>query len=113
PLNRRQRVFDDVVKQPGRNGDDVQLHVGQEIGDGKWVDEIWFARVTHLSAVLERGEDVGPAKELHVGVRAVGPDLFQQVLEANHENWCLNRMLTYVFLLHYTDPVSATAILLA
>ena len=54
--------------------------------------------------------DLGPSEQFDIGVRAVGADFFEQILEANHENRCLTILLTYVFLLHYTGPVSATAI---
>src|SRR5262249_37114723 len=82
--------------------------------------------MAHLAAMLERGEDIGAAQQLDVGVRAVGPDFFQQILEANHENRCLThyrtwaagmsptgsalcRALTCDFLLHYTGPVLPAA----
>ena len=32
-LDGRQRVLDDVVQQAGGDGDGVELHVGQEVGD--------------------------------------------------------------------------------
>ncbi len=35
-----------------------------------------------LSLVLERGEDVGASEQLDVSVRAVGPDLFEQILDS-------------------------------
>src|SRR4030095_14187171 len=78
-----------VVKQPGGDGDDVELHVGQEVGDGERMDEVWLAGMTDLSTVLERREYVGPAKELDIGIRAVCPDFFEQILESNHEKRCL------------------------
>src|SRR5262245_54521265 len=43
-----------------------------------------------LPLVLESRKHIGPAEQLDVGVRAVGPDLFQEILEANHERRCLN-----------------------
>ena len=45
--------------------------------------------MAHLSLVLQGGEDVGPAEQLQVGVRVVGPDLFDEILEPNHSQWCL------------------------
>ena len=133
-LDRRQGVLDDVVQQPGGDRDGVELHVGQEIGHGERMDQVGLARVAHLAPVLEGREHIGPPEQLDVGSRAVGPDLFEEILEANHEFRCLTvcRMdgwsvigsrrqrndqdsglifapeltLTYVFLLHYTCPVS-------
>jgi hypothetical protein len=40
--------------------------------------------------VLEGGKDVGTPEQFDVSVRAVSPDFFEEILEANHENWCLN-----------------------
>ena len=59
-LDGRQGVLDDVVEQAGGDGDDVQLHVGQEVGDGERVDEVGLPRMADLSPVLEGREDVGP-----------------------------------------------------
>ena len=119
-LDGRQRVFDDVVEEAGGDGDGVELHVGEEVGDGEGMDQVGLARMADLSPVLEGREDVGPPEQLDVGVRAVGPDFFEEILEANHGISVSNRVcrigvgeccaLTYVFLLHYTGPVSATAI---
>jgi hypothetical protein len=44
-----------------------------------------------LSPVLERRKHVGAAQQLDVGGRAVGPDLFQQIFEADHGKRCLNQ----------------------
>ena len=67
-----------------RDGDDIELHVGEKIGNGKGMNQVGLARVAQLSAVLERREDVGAPQQFDVGVRAVRPDLFQQIFEANH-----------------------------
>ena len=93
-LDRGEGVLDDVVKQTGRHGDDVQLHVGQEVCNCQRMDEIGLPRVAHLSPVLEGREDVGPPEQLDIGVRAVCPDLFHEILEANHEIRCLSIILT-------------------
>ena len=90
-LDGRQGVLDDVVQQAGGDGHDVELHVGQEVGDGQGVDEVGLAGVADLSPVLEGREDVGPPEQLDVGVRAVGPDFFEEILEANHGNRCLKQ----------------------
>jgi hypothetical protein len=50
------------------------------------VHQIGLAGMAHLSLVLQRREHVGPAKELDVGLRAVSPDLLEEVLEPNHGN---------------------------
>ena len=83
-------VFDDVVEQPGGDADDVQLHVGEDVGDLERMDQVGLAGMADLSLVLEGRKHVGPAEQLEVRVGAVAPDLFEQVLEANHEIRCLN-----------------------
>ena len=90
-LDGGQRVFDDVVEEAGGNGDGVELHVGEEVGDGQGVDQVGLPGMAHLSPVLEGRKDVGPPEQLDVGVRAVGPDFFEEILEANHEIRCLTQ----------------------
>ena len=84
-----QRVFDNVVQQPGRDRHRIELHVCQKVRNGKWMNQIGLTRVANLAAVLEGGKHVGPAEQLDVGIRAVSADFFQQIFEANHENRCL------------------------
>ncbi len=83
-------VFDDVVEEAGGNGHGVQLHICEKVGYGERVDEVRFSRMANLSPVLERRKDVGAPEQFNVGVRAVGPDFFKQILEANHRKRCLN-----------------------
>ena len=78
-------------RRPDGDADDVQLHVGQDVGDLEGMDEVGLAGMADLSLVLQGREDVGPPEQLEIGVRTVAPDLFEQVLEANHRIWCLNR----------------------
>ena len=77
-------------RRPAAIGHGVELHVGQEVGDRERVDQVGLAGVADLAPVLEGREDVGPPEQLDVGVRAVGPDFFEQILEANHGIRCLN-----------------------
>ena len=88
-LDRRLRVLDDVVQQAGGDGHDVELHVGQLIGDLERMDEVRLARVADLPLVLEGREHVRPPEQLDVGVGIAGPDLFDEVLEPDHGCWCL------------------------
>ena len=94
PLDGRQRVLDHVVEQAGGNRDGVELHVGEEIGDGQGVDQVRLTGVAHLSPVLEGRKDVGAPQQLDVGFRSIGADLFEEILEANHRNWCLTTCRT-------------------
>ena len=77
-------VLDDVVEQAGGDGDGVQPHVGEDVGDLERMDEVGLARVADLSLVLERREDVGAPQQLDVGVGGIGPNFLDQVLEPNH-----------------------------
>src|SRR5207248_295335 len=84
-----QRIFDDVVQQSGRDRHRVQFHVSQEVGDRQRVNQVGLAGMADLSPVFERGEDIRPPQQLDVGVRAVGSDFLEEILEANHGNRCL------------------------
>ncbi len=94
PLDRGQRVLDDVVQQARGDRHDVELHVCQEVGHREGVDQVGFPRMADLTAVLGGREHIRPAQELDVGVRAVGPDFFEEVFEPNHGNRCLNSCRT-------------------
>ena len=82
-------VLHDVVEQAGRHGHDVQLHVGERIGNLERMNQVRLARVAHLPFVFEGGKHVRPAQELQIGLRAVAPHFFQERVEANHEGRCL------------------------
>src|SRR5215204_6189897 len=88
-LRRSQCVFNDVMQQPGSDGDHVELHVRQRISDLERVNQVGLAGMAHLTLVFERREDVRPPEELEVRFRAVTPDFLQERLESNHERWCL------------------------
>ena len=132
PLDRRLGVLDDVVQQPGGDGDDVELHVGEQVGDLERMDEVRLAGVPHLTLVLEGRKDVRAPQQFGVSLRIAGPYLFDEVLEPDHECRCLtptgikgdnrvrhplccaakrgsplSRRLTARFLVHYTDAVQA------
>ena len=84
-----QGVLDHVMEQASGNADRVKLHVGQDVRHFQRVDEVGLPRMANLSLVLQGRENVGPAEQLKIGVRAVAPDLVEQILEANHEVRCL------------------------
>ena len=65
-LDRGQRVFDDVVEQAGGDGDDVEFHVGEEVGDGQRVNQVGLAGVADLAPVFEGGKDIGAPQQLDV-----------------------------------------------
>ena len=82
--DRRQGVLDDVVEQAGGDGHHVQPHVGQQAGHFEGVDQVGLAGVADLALVLQGREDVRPPQQLDVGVRGVGADLVDEILEPNH-----------------------------
>ena len=66
------------MQQPGGDGDDVELHVGQEVGHLERMDQVGLAGMADLSLVLEGGEARTPAEQLEVGVGAVAADLLEE-----------------------------------
>ena len=89
PLDRRLGVLDDVVEETGGDRDDVELHVREQVGDLERVHQVGLAGMADLSLVLEGRKHVRPPQQLDVGVRVVAPDLFDEVLEPDHECRCL------------------------
>ena len=83
-FDRGQRVFDDVVQQPGGDGHRIEPHVGQNAGHLERMHQVGLPRMPDLSLVLQRGEHVGPAKELPFLVRGVCSDPLEKVFESNH-----------------------------
>ena len=83
-LDRRLRVLDDVVQEPGRDGHDVQLHVGELVGYLQRVHEIGFTGVPDLALVLERGKHIGAPEQLNVSLGVICPNFFDEVLEPDH-----------------------------
>ncbi len=73
-----------VVQEAGGDGDDVQPHVGEDVGHFQRMDEVGLTGVAHLSLVLEGGKHVGPSQQFDVRFGVVDADFFDQVLEPNH-----------------------------
>ena len=85
PLDRRLGVLDDVVEEAGGDRHDVELHVGEQVRDLERMHQVGLPGMAHLSLVLEGREDVRPPEQLDVGVGICRPDLFDEVLEPNHD----------------------------
>ena len=81
-LNRNSGVFNDVVQQRGAERGDVELHVGKDVGDGKWMREVKLAGFAELQAVLLGGKIVGAAKQVEVIAGTVATDLVHQLNKA-------------------------------
>ena len=80
----RQGVLDHVVEEAGGDGNHVQPHVGQQASHFEGVDQVGLAGMADLALVLQGRKDVGPPQQLDVGVRGIGPDLVDEILEPNH-----------------------------
>ena len=102
-LDGRQRVLDDVVEQAGGDGDGVELHVGQEVGDGEGVDQVGLAGMAHLSPVLEGREDVGPPAAVRRRLPERRPGLFRG--DPRSESWNLvsNQLSDWISFVHDRD----------
>ena len=83
-LDGGQGVFDDVVQQPGGDGHRIEPHVGEDAGHLERMHQVGLPRMPDLSLVLQRGEHVGPAKELAFLVGGVGSDPLEKVFESDH-----------------------------
>jgi hypothetical protein len=70
-LERDGRVLDDVVQETCRDAGGVELEIREDVRDFEGVDEVGFARLSNLSPVLSRREEVGPPEEVDVGIRPV------------------------------------------
>src|SRR5438128_7811696 len=83
-LNRRFGVFDGVVQQPRGNADGIEFEFGEDVGDFERVDEIRFARLANLAAMLAGREQVSPAQQFLIRAGMVLANFIDDGLEANH-----------------------------
>ena len=88
-IDRRLRVFDDVVEEARGNCHDVQFHVGELIRHFERMHQVGLSGMAHLPLVLERREDVRAPQQFDIGIRVAGPNLFSEVLEPDHDWRCL------------------------
>jgi hypothetical protein len=77
-------IFNDVVQQSSRDADRIEVEIGQNVCDFEWVDKIRLARLSRLSSMLARREQVRPAQKLLVGVGMILSELFYYRFEPNH-----------------------------
>ena len=89
-LDGGERVLDHVVEEPCGDRDNVELQVRQEVGHLERMNHVRLTGMPDLALVLESGEDVRPAQQLEIGIRAVRANLLKEILEANHGARCLN-----------------------
>jgi hypothetical protein len=82
-------VLDDVVEQAGRDGHDVEPHVGQQIGHFERMDQVGLAGSADLSLVLVGRKHIGLPEQFGVGLRVGGAHLFEEVFEPDHGCRCL------------------------
>jgi hypothetical protein len=72
------------VEEATDDAHDVELHLGEDVGDFERMDEIGLAGASQLAAMFPGGENVGAAEKLHVAIRMVRTDFLQDILEADH-----------------------------
>src|SRR4029453_9769922 len=77
------------MQESGGDRHRIELHVREQIRNGKGVNQVGFAGMPHLPAVLVGGEYIRPPQQFNVSFRSVGPDFFEEFLDANHKNRCL------------------------
>ncbi len=92
-VGRHEGVFQHVVEQPGRDGDDIQLDFSQDVGDLERVRQVGLAVHAHLPLVVLGGNHV-PALDLfyrRVGMVAQNP--LCEVLITDHGVFSYNSQL--------------------
>jgi hypothetical protein len=79
-----ERVFNNVVKQTGRDRHFVKPHVCQYIGNLKRMYEIRFPGSPCLTLVFPGREEIGSPEQVEIRLRVVAADLFNDVFDPNH-----------------------------
>ena len=85
-VERRDRVLDRVVQQPGDDRGAVELHPGEDAGDLDRMREIRIARGAQLRAMRLHRIDIGAVERVFVGIRVVGLDPLDQLELAHHDD---------------------------
>ncbi len=83
-LERRHRVLDRVVQQPGDDRGGVELHPGEDARDLDGMREIGIARGAQLRAMRLHREDIGAVERILVGRGIVALDALDQLELAHH-----------------------------
>ena len=81
-LIRRRRVFDRVVQQPRGNGGGVHLHLRQNLGNLKRMNNVRLARGAHLALMMLDAELPCLADQRDIFIGAVGLNPAKQSLKA-------------------------------
>ncbi len=71
----RQGVFHRIVEEAPHDARDIQLQLGNDVGDGQGMNEVRLSRKALLPGVDSRREIVGPADQVEVGRGVIGLDL--------------------------------------
>jgi hypothetical protein len=72
------------VEQAGGDRDDVELHVGEQVGDLERMDEVGLARVPDLP-LCSKAEKTYARLSSSMSASGLLPDLFDEVLEPDHD----------------------------
>ena len=84
----RERVFHYIMKQPGRNRDGVQTHIGQNVCDFQRMNQIGFAGGALLALVLARRKQVSAPQQIEVGLRMIASYFLADFFDSDHKNIC-------------------------
>ena len=83
-IERRDRILDRVVQQPGDDRRGVELHAGEDAGDLDGMGEIGIAARPELRPMRLHREDIGAVERVLIGRRIIGPDALDQFELAHH-----------------------------
>ena len=79
-----QRIFDHIVKQPSRDADFIEFHVGEDLGHFDGMDKIWLARCSGLAAMMKCREEVRAANEIDIGVWPIYAHFVDDIFDPDH-----------------------------
>ena len=71
------------------------MHIGQEIGNFKWMAKIRLTRTTDLAFVLRSREGISPPQKFNIGIRAIPPNFLDKFFELNHDKQCVSSEIRY------------------
>ena len=71
------------MEQTGRHRLFIELHAGEDPGDGEGVGQVGFARSSDLALVAVGGKDIRVAEEVFVQVRTIVLHAIEDVLNAD------------------------------
>jgi len=74
------------VQDAGGDADDVQPHVGENVGHLEGVHQVGLAGQAYLPGVNPRGIDIGALDDIQIRIGVVPGDLVEDVVDTDHRN---------------------------